>query len=180
MDFYQVYEEYHDRVRNFILGAVKNRWAADDLVQETFLRVLQNSSTLRDQTKLSSWIFRIAANLCQDYFRRAKRNPIPFADRAAIEFSEAPSLEKQMEQYQLSLWVQEKIGLLPASLRQVLYLCDIKQESYQEAAAALGISLENVKVRLHRARKHLKTILEEKGPPGKLAGIDSICESLPG
>ena len=170
MDFYEVYDQYYDRVRNFIEAKVKNRWAADDLVQETFLRVLLNLHTLKDQEKLSSWIFRIAANLCQDHFRQSKRNLIPFEDDAAGASSEAASLEKQLEQYQMSLWVQEKIKLLPEPLRQVIFLCDIKQESYQEAADILGISLENVKVRLHRARKRLKTILEEQTSPGEEAG----------
>ena len=170
MDFYEAYDQYYDRVHNFIVAKVKNRWAADDLVQETFLRVLLNLHTLKDQEKLSSWIFRIAANLCQDHFRQSKRNLIPFEDDAAGVSSEAASLEKQLEQYQMSLWVQEKIKLLPEPLRQVIFLCDIKQESYQEAADILGISLENVKVRLHRARKRLKAILEEQASPGKGAG----------
>ena len=166
MDFYEVYEQYHDRVRRFILATVKNRWAADDLIQETFLRVLQHLSQVRDPERLSSWIFRIAHNLCQDYFRHAKRNLIPFEENSAGELSSESSLERQVEQYQLSLWVQERIKLLPEPLRQVVFLCDIKQESYQEAADLLGISLENVKVRLHRARKRLKALLEEQEPAG--------------
>ena len=164
MDFYEVYEHYHDRIRRFILATVKNRWVADDLIQETFLRVLQNLPQVRDQEKLSSWIFRIASNLCQDYFRSSKRNLIPFEDDTAGLPGES-SLEKQIEQYELSLWVQERIRLLPEPSRQVIFLCDIKQESYQEAADLLGISLENVKVRLHRARKQLKALMEEKGQP---------------
>ncbi len=83
MDFYEVYEQHYDRVRNFILASVKNRWVADDLVQETFLRVLQNLSKVRDQAKLSSWIFRIAANLCRDYFRSPTRKEICFEDNPA-------------------------------------------------------------------------------------------------
>lgn len=163
MDFYEVYEQYHDRIRGFILGTVKNRWVADDLIQETFLRVLQKLPQVRDREKLSAWIFRIAANLCQDYFRSSKRNLIPFEDDA--EVAGESSLEKQVEQYELSLWVQERIRLLPEPLRQVIFLCDIKQESYREAADLLGISLENVKVRLHRARKQLKALMEEKDQP---------------
>ena len=170
MDFYEVYDQYYDRVRNFIQGKVKNRWTADDLVQETFLRVLLNLETLMDQEKLSSWIFRIAANLCQDHFRRAKRNLIPFDDDTAGTSSEAISLEKQLEQYQMSLWVQDQLQLLPDTLRQVIFWCDIKQHTNQEAAELLGISLENVKVRLHRARKQLKAILEEQALLGKETG----------
>lgn len=165
MDFYEVYEQYYDRVKAFILASVRNRWAADDLVQETFLRVLQNLPQLRDPAKLSSWVFRIAANLCQDYFRSSKRNLILFDEGTAREAVSETSLEKQVEQYELSMWVQERIRLLPEPLRQVLFLCDIKQESYQEAADLLGISLDNVKVRLHRARKQLKALMEENSPP---------------
>ncbi len=162
MDFYEVYEEYYDRVRRFILTSVKNRWVADDLIQETFLRIFQNLPKIRDQSKLSSWVFRIAANLCQDYFRSAKRSPLLFEDNPAGELPGERSPERHVERYQLSLWVQDLINELPEPLRQVIFLCDIKQESYQEAADLLGISLENVKIRLHRARKRLKAIVEEK------------------
>lgn len=162
MDFYDIYDLYYDRIKKFILSSVRNRWVADDLVQETFIRVLQNFSQVRDQTKLSSWIFRIAANLCHDYFRATPKTLVLFEN----DFKEIPdeiSLEKEMERYQLSLIVQDLIKLLPEPLRQVLFLCDIKQESYQEVADILGISPANVKIRLHRARKQLKSLVEKKG-----------------
>jgi RNA polymerase sigma-70 factor (ECF subfamily) len=169
VDFYEVYEQHYDHVRNFILASVKNRWVADDLVQETFLRVLQNYSKLRDQSKLSGWIFRIAANLCQDYFRSHSRRVMCFEENPAGELPGESSLEKEIEQYQISLLVQDLISLLPEPLRQVIFLCDIKEESHQEAADLLGISPENVKVRLHRARKKLRVIIEEKRHPENLA-----------
>ena len=158
MDFYEVYEQHYDCVRKFVLASVKNRWVADDLVQETFLRVLQNFSKVRDQTKFTSYIFRIAANLCRDYFRSPGRKMIPLDDNPAGELPDEFSLEKEIEQYHMSLWVQEQ-------MHQVVFLCDIKGESHQEAADLLCISVENVKVRLHRARKQLKVILEDKRPP---------------
>jgi RNA polymerase sigma-70 factor, ECF subfamily len=165
VDFYEVYAEYHDRIRRLILAKVKNRWVADDLIQETFLRVLQNLPQVRDQEKLAAWIFKIAANLCQDHFRSSQRNLIPFAEDVSGEMAGEVSLEKQIEQYELSLWVQERLRLLPEPSRQVIFRCDIRQESYQEAADLLGISLENVKVRLHRARKQLKALLAENSQP---------------
>lgn len=122
MDFYEVYEQHYDRVRRFILASVKNPWVADDLVQEAFLRVLQNLSKVRDQAKLSSWIFRIASNLCQDYFRSPSRKLIPLEDNPAGELPGESSLEKEIEQYQTSLLVQELIKLLPEPLRQVIFL----------------------------------------------------------
>jgi len=162
VDFYEVYELHYDRIRKFILASVKNRWVADDLVQETFLRVLNNLPQVRDPAKLSSWIYRIASNLCQDYFRSPSRKMVPLPDNPAGELPSDSSLEKEIEQYQTTLMVQELINLLPDPLRQVIYLCDIKEESQREAAALLGISVENVKVRLHRARKQLRAIMKEK------------------
>jgi RNA polymerase sigma-70 factor, ECF subfamily len=175
VNFYEVYEQHYDRVRGFILASVKNRWAADDLVQETFLRVLQNLSKVRDQAKLSSWIFRIAANLCQDYFRNPSRKLLCFEDNPAGELPGESSLEKEIEKYQTSLLVQDMIKLLPEPMRRVIFLCDIKEESQQEAAELLGISLDNLKVRLHRARKQLKAILGEKGYSSP---TDLPCQTL--
>ena len=134
MDFYEVYELHYDRVRKFILASVKNRWVADDLVQETFLRVLNNLPQVRDPAKLSSWIYRIASNLCQDYFRSPSRKMVPLPDNPAGELPSESSLEKEIEQYQTTLMVQELINLLSEPLRQVIYLCDIKEESQREAA----------------------------------------------
>ena len=54
MDFFEVYEQHYDRVRNFILASVKNRWVADDLVQETFIRVMQNLAKVRDPAKVKA------------------------------------------------------------------------------------------------------------------------------
>ncbi len=163
MDFYEVYEQHYDRVRGFILTSVKNRWVADDLVQETFLRVLQNLSKVRDPSKLSGWIFRIATNLCQDYFSQPTRKLVSIEDNPAGELPGESSLEKEIEKYQTSLLVQDLIKLLPEPMRQVIFHCDIKEESQQETAELLRISLDNLKVRLHRARKQLKAIIEEKG-----------------
>lgn len=175
MDFYEVYEQHYDRVRNFILASVKNRWVADDLVQETFLRVLQNLPKVRDQAKLSGWIFRIAANLCQDYFRSPSRKLLCFEDNPAGELPGESSLEKEIEKYQTSLLVQNMIKLLPEPLRQVIFLCDIKEESQQETAENLDITLDNLKVRLHRARKQLKVIIEEKGYSTLTACLARSC-----
>ena len=73
-----------------------------------------------------------------------------------------PDIQKELEQRQMGECVQNQINLLPESLRTVLLLFDIMEFSHQEIADILGITVKNVKVRLHRARKKLKTILEEK------------------
>jgi len=168
MEFWEIYDPYYAKVRRFILALVRDPWAADDLIQETFLRVQQNLGTLRDSSKLSSWIFRIAYNLCQDYFRRVETErkrestDLEQTESLAEGFIQDVLVQKELEQREMGRCVQNQIDLLPEPLRAVLVLFDIMGCSHQEIADILGITVANVKVRLHRAREKLKPILEEK------------------
>ncbi len=169
MEFWDTYDQYYAKVRRFILALVKDEWVADDLIQETFIRVQQNVESLRDASKLSSWIFRIAHNLCQDHFRQLKTSrreeSIDHEEAEGLKealVQEGRDIQKELEQGQMGECVQDQISLLPESLRAVLVLFDIMEFTHQEIADILGITVDNVKVRLHRARKRLKPILEEK------------------
>jgi RNA polymerase sigma-70 factor (ECF subfamily) len=169
MEFWAIYDQYCTKVRKFILALVKDEWVADDLIQETFLKIQNNLKSLKDPSKLSSWIFRIAYNLCQDHFRQLKlaRKEERIDQEGMEEFKEALiqkelSIQKELEQRQMGECVQNQINLLPDSLRTVLVLSDIMEFSHQEIAEISGITAKNVKVRLHRARKKLKPILEQK------------------
>jgi RNA polymerase sigma-70 factor (ECF subfamily) len=163
MDYWDIYYNYYERVKRFIFALVKDEWVADDLIQETFIKVQKNLNQLQDEAKLSSWIFRIAYNLCQDHFRKtsrvSKREHVATDER---QFLTEPLFQKEFDQHQMGACVQDKIRLLPESYQTVLVLFDLMEFSHQEIAEILGISVENVKVRLHRARKKLKTILEEE------------------
>ena len=163
MDFWNIYHNHYERVRKFIFALVKDEWVADDLIQETFIKVQKNLIQLKEESKLSSWIFRIAYNLCQDHFRKMSQSSK--SDRVLTEKKEIlaePLFQKELEQHQMGECVQEKVRLLPESYQTVLVLFDLMEFSHQEIAEILDISVENVKVRLHRARKKLKTILEEE------------------
>jgi len=163
MNFLEIHDQYYERVKKFILAAVRNEAVADDLVQETFLRIQENLKGLRDFSKISPWIFRVAYNICQDHFRNLKRSSseeLEIREEDKV-FRESP-MQKELEQRQMGECVQEKLNLLPESLRGVIILSDTMDFSHQEIADILGLTVENVKVRLHRARKRLKTILEEK------------------
>lgn len=162
MEFWDIYDQHYFRVRGVILALVRDQWVADDLAQETFVRVQCHLATLRDPAKLSSWILRIAYNLCQDHFRKKGESFSDSSDHAESEISGESSIEKQFDQHQMGECVQQEIDRLPESLRTVIILSDIMEFSYREIADILGITVENAKVRLHRARKKLKQFLEQK------------------
>jgi RNA polymerase sigma-70 factor (ECF subfamily) len=163
MHLTEIYDQYYQRVRKFILHTVRNEWVADDLVQETFIRINHNLENVRDTAKLKAWIFRIAYNICQDYFRQQGKT----ANLGLEEISEEPAAakvptsQKELEQGQMRKCVFGLVNHLPESLRSVIILSDISEFSQREIAEILGITVENVKIRLHRARKKLKALLEE-------------------
>lgn len=162
MDFLEIHDQFYERVKKFILASVRDESVADDLVQDTFIRIQENLDSVRDPAKVSSWIFRIAHNLCQDHFRtRKKSSSHEEIHDGLVNLQETP-LQKKMEQGEMSQCVQDQLNLLPESLRSVLIFADVMEFSHQEIAKILGLSVENAKVRLHRARKKFKEILEEK------------------
>lgn len=163
MHLTEIYDQYYQRVRRFILHTVRNDWLADDLVQETFIRISHNLDSVRDASRLKAWIFRIAYNICQDHFRRQGKDSFLGNKESFEEMIPAagPTIQKQLEQGQMRKCVFGLLDRLPEGLRSVIVLSDISEFSQKEIAEIMGISVENVKIRLHRARKKLKGLLEE-------------------
>lgn len=162
MDFRELYDQYHPRVRKFIFTRVKDEWIADDLTQETFLRIQRNLHVLKDSSKLSSWIFGIAANLTLDHFRNQRK---PLSQECELTEDATAcremSVQKRLEQCEMGQCMQKVIRRLPLALGHVILLSDFMELSHREIAGVLHISVENVKVRLHRGRRKLKEMLEE-------------------
>ncbi len=162
MDFFEIYDRYYLRVRKFIMSMVRDEWTADDLTQETFLRIQKNMDGLHEESKLTSWVLRIAHNLCLDHFRGLKKSlNEQELDEETDGFRES-ILPKVLEQDEMSRCVKDVLGLLPDTLRSAVVLFDVMELSHREIADIQGTSVQNVKVRLHRARKKLKALLERK------------------
>jgi RNA polymerase sigma-70 factor (ECF subfamily) len=167
MHLTEIYDQYYRSIRRFILNTVRNEWVADDLMQETFIRINNNLENVRDASRLKSWIFRIAYNICQDYFRARGKSSSLEDEREIQEAPEetlsltVPATQKALEQFQMRQCVFGLVNHLPESLRSVIILSDVDEFSQQEIADIIGITVANVKIRLHRARKKLKALLEE-------------------
>jgi len=162
MNFLELHDQFYERVRKFILAQVRDESAADDLVQETFMKIQESLDSVKDPSKISSWIFQIAHNLCRDHFRARKRSSSREEIHDGLVNLQETPVQKKMEQGEMSQCVQDQLNLLPESLRTVLIFADVMEFSHQEISQILGLSLENVKVRVHRARKKFKGILEAK------------------
>jgi len=163
MDFMELYDQYYERVNRFIRSLVKDEFATDDLIQETFLKVRKNLDTVREPEKIASWIYRIAYNLCQDHFKAKKKDTLNGCELNNKSEPLIPeSFDLKIEQHQMGTCVQHQMDLLPESLRTILVMFDVLGFTHKEISEILNITEKNSKVRLHRARKSFKKILEVK------------------
>ena len=166
MDLMKIYDQYHDRVNRFIRSLVKDDWAADDLIQETFIKIRNNIETVRDSEKVSSWIYRIAYNLCQDHFKAIKKEntngrELDEKSEPRIRESVGESIQAELEQNQMGDCVQRQVDRLPEPLKAILTMYDMLGFTHREISEILEISEQNSKVRLHRARLFLREQLKD-------------------
>ena len=150
---------------------LRDHAAAEDIVQETFAKAFQNLTRFEGRSTLKTWLHRIVVNQALMSLRKSRRQSeeslddlMPQFDSNACRIEDSwPRLlgaDEICEQRQLRDHVRAAIDRLPDSYRTVLLLRDIEGLSTAEVAEALELSETNVKVRLHRARSALKTLLE--------------------
>ena len=168
--FNAIYDEYHPRILRFLTQIVGPD-AAEDLSQEVFDRISRGVDRFQERSRLSTWIYRIATNAAIDRSRSAahkhEKDHRSFEDETPPETSGAPAApaspitEQLVIRKEMSDCVNEFIDKLPPDYRTVIVLSDLEGFANKEIAEILGISLENAKIRLHRARARLKKALKE-------------------
>ena len=151
-----LYTEYHDRIRRYIAGMVRDPAEAEDLTQETFLRAHCRQETLRDPKAARGWLYRIATNVCLDRFRERTRDIALDHDAA----SPTPSAQERAERAETSACVQRCLDFLPDSSRAVILLFEAHGLTTPEIAELLGVTVGTVKIRLHRARRRLQYVMQ--------------------
>jgi RNA polymerase sigma-70 factor (ECF subfamily) len=142
------------------LRHVGDETLADDLTQETFLRVQRSSSSYRGDASPRSWLCAIALNLVRDHFRAAGRLGAPSPDPTAPE--ELPSGEdgeRALLESEMSACIGEYLLELPHPQHDVVALHEMAGLTHPEIASVLDISLSNSRVLLHRGRAALREIL---------------------
>ena len=170
MEFEEIYEEFHPKILNY-LARLMGPNEAEDTAQIVFAKVSRGLDSFKGQSKLSTWIYRIATNTAIDKLRspahRHASGQIPLEDSAAVENntstitrSQTP-IDQNVIRKEMSACVREYVDRLPPDHRTVLVLSELEGFKNQEIADILMITLENVKVRLHRARARLMEELDD-------------------
>ncbi len=155
--------KHQEALRGFVLRLVGNHSLAEDITQETFLRIERSTSRHRNEASEYSWLCAIALNLVRDHFRSVGRRPEITLDETVFDVipAEDEDAEQTLLQAEMSSCIAEFLARLPPSQYNVVALYDMAGLSHHEVAARLDISESNSRVLLHRGRSTLREIMKQ-------------------
>src|SRR6266550_6599482 len=163
----EIYDRYSGRIYNFAFRFLKNSEAAEDAVQEVFVKMLKHANQFHGDAKLSTWLFSITANWCRDYLRKAD-NKAKESDDVLVTLPAPAELspERTLEQRENERRIQKALGALTPEQREAILLSRYQGLSYAEIAQISGCSEGAVKTRVFRAMETLKKALSGESRGG--------------
>jgi RNA polymerase sigma-70 factor (ECF subfamily) len=165
----QLIHRHKNRVFAYILMVVKDKQLADDIFQDTFIKVINTiqAGSYKEEGKFIQWVMRIAHNLIIDYFRKSKRLPVIDNDNSeydifdTIQFTDV-SVEDKMILDQIHRDVRELIEHLPKEQKDVLYMRHYSDMSFKDIAEHTDVSINTALGRMRYALINLRKLIEEK------------------
>jgi len=155
--FRELVRRYERPVFSLLYRMVRDRALAEDLAQETFIKVLNGIKSYRPEFKFSSWIFKIANNAAIDHLRKRS------LDTLSIDGSPTAETPLQgVENRELGTAIEHAIARLRPEYRACILLRHVEGYSYEEIADTLDLPLGTVKTYIHRARNELRSYLEDR------------------
>jgi len=174
--FASLYTHLKNRLFSLAYRYTYNREAAEDILQETFIQIYKNMSTVTNAEAFQAWIYRVTINTALSYLRRHRRHRHPefLEEGLSLEERKGPSLEAADEavgkdESLIHQAIEEALCELPAGLKTVFILHDVQGFTHEEIANILGSSVGTSKSQLFKARLKLREYLRKKeiGPRGK-------------
>lgn len=173
LDFQAVYATFQPKILRY-LSRILDETEAEELTQEVLAKVAKALKEFRGEAQLSTWVYRIATNTALDRMRSASfkqrqreevaedssnRKPVESTDKNVWTGEKRPDAEHQVIRHEMNRCIREYIDRLPENYRVVLILSEVEGFTNPQIADILQISLDSVKIRLHRARAKLKESL---------------------
>ncbi len=168
--FEKLLDEYEGKIYNMAYRMLGDRQDAEDATQETFMKAYTSLDGFRGDSSFSTWLYRIAKNVCLDEIRRRQRKPVYHLDEPVTTPTgqiqrqlpdESPAPDEVVVEHEKRRAIEEALGKLPPHHRTVIVLRDIQGLSYNEIAEILKVKLGTVKSRLYRARSSMSAVLQE-------------------
>ena len=166
--FQMLFDKYKKRVINYCYRFSGNHAIAEELAQETFIRVYQGAGRYRPKARFSTWIFKIATNVCLNELRKpVYRNKVESLDNlnghegTELKNGGPKSVHEDLEDNETQHVIRKAMKALPEKQRAALLLRIDEEFSYKEIGKQMGCSENHVKILIYRAREKLKDMLEQ-------------------
>ncbi len=160
-------DRYKDLVYTLALRMVKNREEAEEVSQDTFIKVYKSLSKFKGDSKFSTWIYKVAYNTCLDRIKKYKKEhlSIPIDEFTERHLKTVETVLDIIEKAEKSKAIKQCLELLPSDDAFLLTLFYFEEQSLEEIAEIIGLTANNVKVKLFRSRKKLAKIMEQQLQP---------------
>jgi RNA polymerase sigma-70 factor (ECF subfamily) len=157
---------------NFALRQIRVRPTAEDIVQEAFVRVVQNAADFKHEARFTTWLYTIARNLCIDHLRKQVLRKHPSLDAAHSSQDDGPTLgehtadvranvEREATADELRLRITSAVETLPDDQREVFLMREVSNLPFKEIADITGVSENTVKSRMRYALERLQAALSD-------------------
>jgi RNA polymerase sigma-70 factor (ECF subfamily) len=173
MEFQEIYKEFYPKIVRYLSRLTDNKEQAEDLSQEVFIKVNSGLEKFEGRSKLSTWIYKIATNKANDYFRSVSFQK-GSGQTLSGEFIEdnkedknvwtgekASTSDKMLEKKEMNDCIKRYVDDVNESYKTVFTLSEYEGLKNKEIADILGLSLDTVKIRIYRARTQLKKKMEK-------------------
>jgi RNA polymerase sigma-70 factor (ECF subfamily) len=172
-----LFERHHAGLFDFFCRTLGDRTSAEDLVQEVFIRILKYRRTYRDRGCFAAWMFHIARNVRADHLRRHRPDQLTSAtpEPAASATGQAAAMEAAQDVDLL----RRALMQLPDEKRELIVLARYRGLKHEDIAAVLRIDTGTVRVRVHRALKELRAIVESLSAEDQPCDVNKSGTSLP-
>jgi len=168
-NFSDIYKEFYPKITQYLTRLVGEH-EAEDVAQVVFEKVNRNLPTFKGESKISTWVFKIATNAALDRLRSPSYKRSPAGPLAPVHLQKVENItmagnkpappDRKVIRDEMSDCIREFVDRLPSDYRTIITLNELEGFSNREIAEILDISLETAKIRLHRARAKLKDSLE--------------------
>ena len=169
-------DRYKDLVFTLALRMVKNREEAEEVSQDTFIKVYKSLNRFKGDSKFSTWIYRVAYNTCLDRLKKNKRQEYTVAidEQTEHQVKTLENILGALEEKEKQLAIKKCLEMLPSEDSFILTLYYFEELSLDEISKITGLKPNNVKVKLFRSRKKLATILKQHLEPEIIESYEGI------
>lgn len=149
-----IWNDFHKELEGFIYSRVKDADTTNDILQDIFIKIQDNIGTLKDESKLSSWIYQITRNAINDYFRKLKHQ---------IEINDYDTVEENqiIDNTELEKCIKPFVNQLEDKYKEALILTEFEGLTQKQLAQKLNISYSGAKSRVQRGKENLKKLFTD-------------------